>query len=1455
MTLLIAAVRHGWLVIVLASVTAPCGILRAEDGLRRPILPIDRPPGQLPDVVVTAPYPPDPPSRHGFDDFWSHTHPDPHGERPDDFNPNHGDRTDVPDASAGDDPCEDGADPISGNPIVLGTGDKVEPELDFIAGGEMPLTLTRTYNHFWKYVGLFGKHWVSSFDYSLVWQSSDALIFAQRPDGRRIKFIRVGITNRWNEDKPSPVAYILKNPDSSYTHYTEANGVETYDGGGKPLKIADAHGIAWIYTYTLNYPTRITHTSGRHVQLTWTAGQLTTITDPAGAVYAYTYTANAFGSGRHRLASATQPGTAGDPASTITYFYEDVRYPGGLTGKAFNGVRYSTFAYDDQARATRSEHATGGVDRYTYAYTGTPIVPPAPPPDPPPPGSACNPVTHQCPAPPVIDDPNDAEAAANAAVAAAEDDVIAHVDTTTSVLETNPLGLKATDTFTDGKLTGVSAQATAYCVARSRSRAYDANGNESLLTDFNGNQTKLTYNTKGQLTQRIEAYNTTVARTTTYVWDPTWNRPTSETVAGDHATAYTYTADQRLASVTVQNLAPNGVLNQTHLWTFTYTKYANGLLQTMVIDGPQAGTGDKTTYSYAATGDLTSVTNTHGHTTTYSLYDSDGRPAHITGPNGDATDLAYYPDGRLKQVTSHPNNIAATTTFTYAAGLLATSKTPDNVTTTYTYDAARRLIDLTRPELNGAADRKTFYDLASHPTRLEIYRGATLRYRAYTDYDEAGRVRARRGNAGQNVRYGYDKNDNVLTVTDSLNRITHFTYDALDRLTQTTDAKNGVTKYEYDKGDRVTKLTDPKSLPTTYVWDGLGQLWKEVSPDRGTTTYGYTASGFRNAMTRANGLSAGYGYDDIGRLTSISAGGQTRMFGYDTCTYGHGRLCTIVDPSGTLTYTYTREGQIASHQVAHAPSHGGLTFFSYTYDALGRPATITNNQSLAQQQFTYASGQLSAVKLKIGVAAAVNVATTFNYEPMGPVTGFTYGNGLVRTKTYDLDRRLTAINQTGASGIQSLAFGYNANDAITTLTNSVNSTLSQTFGYDELMRLTSVTSTSGNEAFTYDANGNRLTHTTGAGLATLSYLPGTNRLGSWTRSGSPTRSYGYDAAGNTIALLGKTYTYSPLNRLIKVAGGGTTTTYDVNALGERVYKNNNGVESFYAYAPDHTLLADYTRNVQAWSDIVRVAGEPVALTRNGALYFVHADQLGRPEAVTNSAKTVVWRAKNFAFDRSVSTDTLGGLNFGFPGQYYDQETGSWYNVNRDYDPVIGRYLQVDPIGLSGGTNPYGYAGSNPINLSDLSGLTSYPADFVGPLQSGDCYSSIPTAPPDANVDDNIAESSLHSNPFWFKNQVRNHGPWDYKQQNPIYQNFGNFNYGATGISSGFGFSERTLLREAGRAQQAAGTSRPEWGDPGSILNPWGGGGSYGDDPVDQAWIQRGISYYQNGQQDACSCGQ
>jgi hypothetical protein len=133
-----------------------------------------------------------------------------------------------------------------------------------------------------------------------------------------------------------------------------------------------------------------------------------------------------------------------------------------------------------------------------------------------------------------------------------------------------------------------------------------------------------------------------------------------------------------------------------------------------------------------------------------------------------------------------------------------------------------------------------------------------------------------------------------------------------------------------------------------------------------------------------------------------------------------------------------------------------------------------------------------------------------------------------------------------------------------------------------------------------------------------------------------------------------------------------------------------------------------------------------------------------------------------------------------------------------------------------------------------------PADFYGPLQEGEYWSPVPTHPADADVDTNMAEAAgMWPNPFAFRDAVKNGGPWDYKQRAAEYQNFGNFNYGATGAA--WGFAEETLKRQAGAAQMAAGTSKREWQKRGGrnnsqLLPP------YGDDPIDQLWIQRGIDY-------------
>lgn len=613
---------------------------------------------------------------------------------------------------------------VRGNPVVLYTGNKIEPELDFAGAGEMPLILQRTYNHHWSAVGLFGQHWISNLDYSLAFSAGTSIAWAQRPDGSRIKFNWNASSGLWEEESRN-AAHIVKNGDGTYTLINEEKGAETYSAEGYVTQLRNEQGVAWNFSYANKYLTSVEHSSGRRIQLTWTGDQLTQVTDPAGGIYNYTYTANAFGSGKVRLATATLPGS---PQTTITYHYEDTRYPGGLTGKSFNGIRYSTFAYDDNRRAVLSEHA-GGVERYTFSYQPTVVEQVVPPPAPVRPGGFRNDGEHGwCeyrPSGQICFEPNalpggsiQLSGVARAGAASTPTTTDRAVDM--RVTETSPLGRKTIYDYHDGKQIAVSGVASALCPASYKERSYDAQGNPDVFGDFADNLTDFDYSASGLLLKTVEAVGTNAQRSTTYEWDQASRRPIKTTVLGDHETLLAYDSRGNLASTTVRNLTAFGVSNQSRTTSYNYTYHVNGLKATATVDGPLAQ--DTVTYTFNTLGDLTSVSNGVGHITTYANYDGMGRPGRVTGPNGAITELTRDARGRLLSQKQPAGSGWATTSLTYdGAGNVASMTTPDGITVRYQYDAARRLVAETKPFGNGNfALTQHSYDAASNITRTEL---------------------------------------------------------------------------------------------------------------------------------------------------------------------------------------------------------------------------------------------------------------------------------------------------------------------------------------------------------------------------------------------------------------------------------------------------------------------------------------------------------------------------------------------------------------------------------------------------------------------------------------------------------------------------------------------------------------------------------------------------------------
>lgn len=780
-----------------------------------------------------------------------------------------------------------------------------------------------------------------------------------------------------------------------------------------------------------------------------------------------------------------------------------------------------------------------------------------------------------------------------------------------------------------------------------------------------------------------------------------------------------------------------------------------GLL--LSVDGPRTDAADFIRFTYYPSdapgcdaapetcsfrkGDLWAVENAMGHITETLRYDGAGRPLQTKDANGIVTDLEYHPRGwltarKVRGAEADSESDDAIMRIDYwPAGQVKQVTQPDGTYTTYTYDDAHRLTAIAD---NAGNKIEYTLDNAGNRTKEDTKdaQGA-LRRTLSRVFNQLGQLQTAKDAYSVPTAFTYDAAGNADTVTDAKGRVTDNDYGPLNRLARTLQDTAGIraeTKFEYDALDNLTKVVDPKGLSTSYTYNGLGDLTQLTSPDTGTTTYTYDSAGNRASQTDARGVTTQYLYDALNRLTQIlyPTISLNVTYTYDSVNsvcgagenYSLGRMTRMADGSGNTQYCYDRWGNL----VRKVQTTNGKVFTTrYAYNLAGRLTRLVYPSGMAVDYGLNSLGQPSSVTVTRPGQAPETLIRDVKYHAFGPVAEIAYGtSGRVQKRGVDANYRPNVVED-GVS--LNLGLGWDEVGNLSSLvdthpSNAIAKPL-RGYRYDTLNRLDQIKNGAKNsvlQTYTYDATGNRTSFKPGTSTTqTYTYPATSHRL---TQAGTVARTY--DAVGNTISIGGtaREFIYDATNRMAQLKkNGAVAMNYAYNGKGERVRRFTTATSTAQTYSVyDETgrWIGEYKSNGTRAQEYIWLDDLPVGLhaptpasTTTFQLYHIQADHLGTPRTIIDPVRNVAvwnWALTGEAFGNSAPAQNPDGdgkslvFDMRFPGQRYDSATLLNYNYFRDYDRTTGRYVESDPIGLSGGISTYAYANSAPTSLVDPLGL-------------------------------------------------------------------------------------------------------------------------------------------------------
>jgi RHS repeat-associated protein len=529
-----------------------------------------------------------------------------------------------------------------------------------------------------------------------------------------------------------------------------------------------------------------------------------------------------------------------------------------------------------------------------------------------------------------------------------------------------------------------------------------------------------------------------------------------------------------------------------------------------------------------------------------------------------------------------------------------------------------------------------------------------------------------------------------------------------------------IARDDFDKPTSITRFGTYNAATISnivnYVYDANERLCKRVTRESGASLFDYDAAGNLawsvdgSALTglacnRSGVLVADMTvrtYDALNRPLSVDIPKTTDDLAYTY--YPDGALKTLTSGITVWDYTYNKRRLMEIERLTMGARIKALT---HAYNADGSEASITYPSGLTVDALRNGLGQATQ---------AGSFATGVKYYPNGAIKSFNYGNGIVHTMTPNArqlpDRSLD--QKPGSPSVLDDSYDYDYNGNIAAISDGVvGGGGNRTMSYDGLDRLLSTHAP--NLAWidavtTYDPLDNIRSSTVGSRTFNYTYNTANQLSQLATPANVVVRSLGYDARGNVTTNGGATNVFDGANRLTSITGK-ESYLYDGYGRRVRITRLSDGKVSYPVYSASGQLMVEEDSRTNTKTDYVWLNGSLVGKrsapmgTTTWTHAYEHTDALGSLVTETD-ANGVAFRIERYT-PYGEPTDLSYNPGPGFTGHVTDSATGLSYMQQRYYDPVIGRFLSVDPVSAStkngGNLNRYWYGNNNPFSFIDPDG--------------------------------------------------------------------------------------------------------------------------------------------------------